>query len=228
MVPQATLCQGRPHDRQWDRPAAEQSGSRRGLYLNTTNWLLHRPKATGAWPVGVSLIGAAGEDGTHGTNGLESPTILNGVGAPQGNLGDDGDFYIDQSAKTAIACLLVECRQRPRSSSQMERLRSADVQVGDAHALSAVNTFQTYRARHRHQHCSGTGDHCLRGNAHHIYAGPTHLVPLLWQPSSLPWHGPSPATSRRAQMLDPSGGVSAGGSGAPLSAVVAGHDRPRV
>jgi hypothetical protein len=29
----------------------------------------------------------------------------------------------------------------------MEWLRSADVQVGDAHALSAVNTFQTYRAR---------------------------------------------------------------------------------
>jgi hypothetical protein len=30
------------------------------------------------------------------------------------------------------------------------------------------------------------------------------------------------------QMLDPSGGVSAGGSGAPLSAAVAGHDNPRV
>jgi hypothetical protein len=29
----------------------------------------------------------------------------------------------------------------------MERLRSADVQVGDTHALSTVNTFQTYRAR---------------------------------------------------------------------------------
>jgi hypothetical protein len=81
MVPQATLCQGRPHDRQWDRPAAEQSGSRRGLYLNTANWLLHGPKATGAWPVGVSLIGAAGEDGTHGTNGLDGRTILNGAGA---------------------------------------------------------------------------------------------------------------------------------------------------
>jgi hypothetical protein len=33
---------------------------------------------------------------------------------------------------------------------------------------------------------------------------------------------------RQAQMLDPSGGVSAGGNGAPASAAVAGHDRPRV
>jgi hypothetical protein len=79
-------------------PPQNSQGVDGDFYLNTASWLLHGPKANDAWPVGVSLTGSAGEDGTHGTNGLDGRTILNGAGAPEGNQGDDGDFYIDRSA----------------------------------------------------------------------------------------------------------------------------------
>jgi hypothetical protein len=78
-------------------PPQNSQGVDGDFYLNTASWLLHGPKANDAWPVGVSLIGAAGEDGTHGTNGLDGRTILNGAGAPSNATGSSNDFYLDRT-----------------------------------------------------------------------------------------------------------------------------------
>lgn len=60
------------------------------FYIDTTNWLIYGPKPTPAsWGVGVSIKGADGADGADGR------TILNGEGAPEDSLGENGDFYID-------------------------------------------------------------------------------------------------------------------------------------
>jgi len=63
------------------------------FFINTTSYDIFGPKAGGAWPAGVSLIGPTGAAGTDGR------TILNGVVAPTTE-GVDGDFYIDTVTDT--------------------------------------------------------------------------------------------------------------------------------
>jgi hypothetical protein len=64
------------------------------FYINTTSATLFGPKASGTWPAGVSLKGAAG---TNGTNGLN---ILNGTTNPTSGIGQNGEFYINTSSST--------------------------------------------------------------------------------------------------------------------------------
>lgn len=52
------------------------------FYIDTTNWLIYGPYASG-WPAGVNLVGPAG-----------GQTLRNGTGAPSNSLGGNGDFYI--------------------------------------------------------------------------------------------------------------------------------------
>jgi hypothetical protein len=56
------------------------------FYIDTTNVLIFGPKASGAWPAGVSIVGPSGR------------TILNGSGAPSNGSGANGDYYIDNTA----------------------------------------------------------------------------------------------------------------------------------
>ena len=63
------------------------------FYLDTLNWNIHGPKASGTWPAGVSIIG---EDGTNGVDGTDGNTILSGTSDPTTE-GNDGDFYINTS-----------------------------------------------------------------------------------------------------------------------------------
>jgi hypothetical protein len=49
-------------------PPQNSQGVDGDFYLNTTSWLLYGPKANDTWAAGVSLIGAAGEDGIDGIN----------------------------------------------------------------------------------------------------------------------------------------------------------------
>ncbi len=88
------------------------------FYLNTNTNTIFGPKAGGAWPSGVSLVGptgaagatgatgptgpagatgATGATGAAGTNGL---TLLNGTTNPTAGVGANGDFYINTSANT--------------------------------------------------------------------------------------------------------------------------------
>lgn len=72
------------------------------IYIDSANWLVFGPKASGAWPPGVSLvgptggvgpIGAPGQDGIQGEPGEVGATGPAGpAGAPgaQGAPGDDG------------------------------------------------------------------------------------------------------------------------------------------
>ena len=70
------------------------------FYIRTGVFTIQGPKAAGAWPGAVSLIGpigstgAAGTNGTNGTNGLDGKTVLSGTVAPGAGLGTNGDFYI--------------------------------------------------------------------------------------------------------------------------------------
>ncbi len=59
------------------------------FYINTDTSKIFGPKASGAWPTGVTLIGPAGNDGR---------TLLNGPNAPSVGIGAVGDFFIDTAA----------------------------------------------------------------------------------------------------------------------------------
>lgn len=55
------------------------------FYLNTTNYRLYGPKASGAWPgTYVSLIGPQGNNGSPGSNGSPGTNGTNGIGVPAG------------------------------------------------------------------------------------------------------------------------------------------------
>ena len=69
-------------------------GNEGDFYLDTTDQDIYGPKTGAGWGSGTTLKGA---DGTNGTNGEDGQTILNGEGAPDPALGEEGDFYIDTS-----------------------------------------------------------------------------------------------------------------------------------
>ena len=61
------------------------------------------PKAGGAWPAGKSIVGPQGPQGDPGpqgppgADGADGAEWFSGSGAPAGALGDDGDFYLDDT-----------------------------------------------------------------------------------------------------------------------------------
>jgi hypothetical protein len=57
-------------------------------YINTTTHFMFGPKSGGIWPPGFSLVGPQGPRGN---------TVLYGSGPPTGAVGQDGDFYVDQT-----------------------------------------------------------------------------------------------------------------------------------
>lgn len=72
-------------------------------YIDTVTSTLYSPKAVGAWPAGVALIGATGATGVTGATGATGPrgySILNGIVAPSAGDGIDGDFWLDTVTST--------------------------------------------------------------------------------------------------------------------------------
>jgi hypothetical protein len=91
------------------------TGSNGEFYINTTTHTLFGPKAGGAWPTGVFLVGPAGpagNDGAQGPQGIQGQqglpgaagsnglSILNGTVDPANGTGADGEFYINTAAST--------------------------------------------------------------------------------------------------------------------------------
>jgi hypothetical protein len=82
------------------------------FYINTATNTLFGPKANGAWPSGVSLVGptgatgaqgiqgATGATGVPGVAGADGKTVRNGTSDPVSGTGVDGDFYINTAANT--------------------------------------------------------------------------------------------------------------------------------
>ena len=82
------------------------------FYINTATNTLFGPKANGAWPSGVSLVGptgatgaqgiqaATGATGVAGVAGADGKTVRNGTSDPVSGTGVDGDFYINTAANT--------------------------------------------------------------------------------------------------------------------------------
>jgi hypothetical protein len=81
-------------------------GTNGDFFINTSSNTLFGPKAAGAWPTGVSLVGTAGTNGTNGlagsngTNGVDGKTVLNGTSNPTAAIGANGDFFINTSSNT--------------------------------------------------------------------------------------------------------------------------------
>ena len=85
-------------------------GANGDFYVDTAANKIYGPKAAGAWPSGVSLVGPAGPTGSTGATGptgatgatglagADGRTILNGSVAPNTGLGANGDFYVDTAA----------------------------------------------------------------------------------------------------------------------------------
>ena len=103
------------------------TGANGDFYINTSSNSLFGPKASGAWPSGVSLVGPTGATGSQGPTGLTGPagpvgpqglagppgatgatgatgsdgrTVLNGTSNPTSSTGANGDFYINTSSNT--------------------------------------------------------------------------------------------------------------------------------
>ena len=75
-------------------PPANTIGNNGDTYINKTTSILYGPKASGAWPAGVSFAGG----GTPGTNGS---TVIYGTATPPANtVGNNGDTYINNSTWT--------------------------------------------------------------------------------------------------------------------------------
>ncbi|MCE2780066.1 MAG: hypothetical protein LW824_21120 [Algoriphagus sp.] len=79
------------------------------FYINTATNTLFGPKANGAWPSGVSLVGPTGATGAQGLQGAtgatgvagaDGKTIRNGTSDPVSGTGVDGDFYINTASNT--------------------------------------------------------------------------------------------------------------------------------
>lgn len=60
------------------------------FYLDATSWVMYGPKASGAWPLGVSLIGAQGPQGVQGPVGPAGPSGPQGPAGPSGSTGPQG------------------------------------------------------------------------------------------------------------------------------------------
>jgi hypothetical protein len=86
------------------------TGSDGDFYIETTTNKIYGPKAAGAWPSGISLVGPTGAAGATGAIGATGPagpagsssstqlnTILSGASVPSNSSGADGDFYIETS-----------------------------------------------------------------------------------------------------------------------------------
>ncbi|WP_455279335.1 collagen-like protein [Cupriavidus necator] len=63
-------------------------------YLNVSTSTLYGPKANGAWPAGVSLIGPQGVAGAPGA------TLLHGAADPTAADGTEGSFYLNTTTNT--------------------------------------------------------------------------------------------------------------------------------
>jgi hypothetical protein len=61
------------------------------IFIDTIGKVMWGPKNNSSWGAGFALVGPTGVAGK---------SILNGAGAPSALLGNLGDFYIDQTAKT--------------------------------------------------------------------------------------------------------------------------------
>ena len=97
------------------------------FYLNTATYELYGPKTNGAWGTAKSIIGSVGPQGVQGIQGVQGvagpvgpqglqgvqgvagpqgaagvngKSVLNGTVNPANNIGADGDFYINSSART--------------------------------------------------------------------------------------------------------------------------------
>ncbi len=104
---------------------ASSTGVDGDFYINTATNMLFGPKANGAWPTGVSLVGptgatgatgaagaqgpqgiqgltgatgAAGAQGATGAAGADGKTVGNGTTDPASSTGVDGDFYINTAS----------------------------------------------------------------------------------------------------------------------------------
>jgi len=76
------------------------TGNNNDTYINTGTGIFYK-KTSGTWGQVFSMqtgpAGTPGTPGTNGTNGINGNTILNGPTNPSNGLGNNGDYYINNS-----------------------------------------------------------------------------------------------------------------------------------
>ncbi len=77
-------------------PPAAGTGRDGDFYIDTSTNFIYGPKASGAWPAGVSLVGPQGPQGTPGATGQRGSLFYTGSGAPGTITGQqNGDNYLN-------------------------------------------------------------------------------------------------------------------------------------
>ena len=81
------------------------------FYINSSTNILYGPKAGGAWPTGISLVGpngATGQQGPTGLTGAVGPQGIQGLPGPQGPAGIPGNTYTDTTF-TSNGDVYIDC-----------------------------------------------------------------------------------------------------------------------
>jgi hypothetical protein len=121
-------------------PPQNTQGQDGDFYLDTAAHVLYGPKAGGAWPAGVSLVGPAGPAGQNGAPGQNGTNGANGSPGAQGPRGPQGAAGTIVCRNTVVARGLCSLEFAPGTYTSAGRVTQARFQI--EHAGRTVRSGQ--------------------------------------------------------------------------------------
>ena len=122
------------------------------FFINTTASIIYGPKAGGAWPAGVSLVGPAGATGATGPAGPTGPT---GATGPAGVVAATAPLSYDAGTQTVAITAATTSAAGSMSSADKSKLdgiasgataNSSDAQLRDRSTHTGTQAFSTLTA----------------------------------------------------------------------------------
>jgi len=128
------------------------TGANGDFFINTTASIIYGPKAGGAWPAGVSLVGPAGATGATGPAGPTGPT---GATGPAGVVAATAPLSYDAGTQTVAITAATTSAAGSMSSADKTKLdgiasgttaNSSDAQLRDRSTHTGTQAFSTLTA----------------------------------------------------------------------------------
>jgi len=122
-------------------PPSAGTGSNGDFYINTNTWVIYGPKAAGAWPAGVSLVGPQGSQGVKGDTGASGdwstmtgkPTTVAGFGITNHIL------YRDVTDTVSVGFTITPYNLGNMSGSVTPSAANGNYQYGTNHGAITLN-----------------------------------------------------------------------------------------